>query len=60
MPDGPSTDPKTGMAIEEAGCGQPLRSGSLTAAKVRHAAKKMMDEPAYGEAAHNAKNIRAI
>jgi len=49
--------PKTGMAIEEAGCGQLLRSGSLTAAKVRHAAKKMMDEPAYGEAARTMQKI---
>ena len=44
-------------AIEEAGCGQLLRSGSLTAAKVRHAAKKMMDEPAYGEAARTMQKI---
>jgi UDP:flavonoid glycosyltransferase YjiC (YdhE family) len=44
-------------AIEEAGCGHLLRSGSLTAAKVRHAAKKMMDEPAYGEAARTMQKI---
>ena len=50
--------PKTVMAVfAAAGCGQLLRSGSLTSAKVRHAAKKMMDEPAYNEAARTMQKI---
>ncbi len=44
-------------AIEKAGCGILLRSGSITAEKVRQAASKILATTAYREAAQRMKNI---
>jgi UDP:flavonoid glycosyltransferase YjiC (YdhE family) len=44
-------------AIEKAGCGILLRSGSLTAEKVRKAANRIIETPAYREAAQTMKHI---
>ena len=44
-------------AIEEAGCGQLLRSGSLTAAESQARGEQDMDEPAYREAAQRMKYV---
>ena len=44
-------------AIEKAGCGILLRSGSLTAEKVRQAVSRILGTSAYREAAQRMKNI---
>ena len=44
-------------AIEKAGCGILLRSGSLTAEKVRQAVSRILEATAYREAAQKMKYI---
>ena len=44
-------------AIEKAGCGILLRSGSLTAEKIRQAVSRMLEKTAYREAAQSMKHI---
>jgi UDP:flavonoid glycosyltransferase YjiC (YdhE family) len=44
-------------AIEKAGCGILLRSGSLTAEKVRQAVGRILETTAYREAAQRMKHI---
>jgi UDP:flavonoid glycosyltransferase YjiC (YdhE family) len=44
-------------AIEKAGCGILLRSGSLTAEKVRQAVSRILETTAYREAAQRMKHI---